>query len=327
MGNWNDTLKEIDAETKALGGRAARGQAFDNVRRRHLARLHQHTNRNVIAYYSGWLQKPGQTGLGINDEDKGGFMSAVHGLDRTKGLDLILHTPGGSIAATQSIVNYLHKMFGNDIRAIIPQIAMSAGTMIALSCKSIVMGAHSNIGPIDPQLNDIPAYGVIQEFRRAVRSVKNDPATAFVWQPIIGQYRPTFLSQCENAVRLSNEFVLDQLMTVMFAGDPQADEKARVIVRRLSSYTTNKTHERHIHLEDCEEVGIVVERLEDDADLQDLVLTVHHAYTLTLANSSSSKFIENHNGSAFVKSQAMAVQQMSPVRFGPLPQAAPVPAP
>ena len=52
-------------------------------------------------------------------------MMAVHKLDRTKGLDLILHTQGGSISATQSIVNYLHKMFGKntatpDIRAVVP---------------------------------------------------------------------------------------------------------------------------------------------------------------------------------------------------------------
>jgi ClpP class serine protease len=67
----------------------------------------------------------------ITDEDKNGFMMAVHKLDRTKGLDLFLHTPGGSISSTQSIVDYLHKMFGKNIRAIVPQIAMSAGTMIA----------------------------------------------------------------------------------------------------------------------------------------------------------------------------------------------------
>ena len=36
----------------------------------------------------------------VNDADKNGFMTAVHGLDRSKGLDLLLHTPGGGTAAT-----------------------------------------------------------------------------------------------------------------------------------------------------------------------------------------------------------------------------------
>ena len=107
-----------------------------------------HTGRNVISYYSGWLSKGSVSLTDMNDEPKNGFMTTVHKLDRKRGLDLILHTPGGGIAATQSIVNYLHKMFGQDLRAIVPQIAMSAGTIIACCCKEIWMGAQSNLGPI-----------------------------------------------------------------------------------------------------------------------------------------------------------------------------------
>src|SRR5437899_7053355 len=133
MPNWNQILQEVGAR------QAQANQAFDLVRRKYLTELHNFTGRNVIAYYSGWLSKPTVGGLQINDEDKNGFMMAVHGLDRSKGLDLVLHTPGGAISATQSIVDYLHKMFKNDIRAFVPQIALSAGTMIACSCKEIWM--------------------------------------------------------------------------------------------------------------------------------------------------------------------------------------------
>ena len=111
MPNWNQILQEISSI------QAQAGQAFDIVRKKYLAQLNAHTGRNVIVYYSGWLSKPTVGGLQINDEDKNGFMMAVHGLDKSKGLDLVLHTPGGAIAATQSIVDYLHKMFKNDIRA------------------------------------------------------------------------------------------------------------------------------------------------------------------------------------------------------------------
>jgi ClpP class serine protease len=122
----------------------------------------------VIAYYSGFLSKPGLQLLDINDEDMNGFMMAVHRLDRRLGLDLILHTPRGSIAATEVIVNYLHQMFSCDVRVIVPQIAMSAGTMIACSSREIIMGKQSSLGPIDPQLRGIPAQGVISEFRQAL---------------------------------------------------------------------------------------------------------------------------------------------------------------
>lgn len=132
MPNWQEILSEIHQTQSNLINQAnaiasGASAAIDSVRRKYLSLLFEKTNRNIISYYSGFLSKPENLSLDINDEDKNGFMSAIHQLDRRLGLDLILHTPGGRIAATQSIVNYLQKMFDGDIRAIIPQIAMSGG--------------------------------------------------------------------------------------------------------------------------------------------------------------------------------------------------------
>lgn len=283
-------------------------KAIDIVRHEYLKQLHNKTGRNVIAYYSGFVSKPGIAQQEINDEDKAGFMTAVHKLDKKKGLDLFLHTPGGSIAATESIVNYLHKMFGSDIRAVVPQIAMSAGTMVACCCKSILMAEHSNLGPIDPHLNGVPAYGVIDEFKRAIREIKRDPSKVHVWEPIIRQYRPTFLGQCQNAITWSKQFVEEHLKNVMFKGDKAAITKARSITRRLLDFKKNKAHNRHIHMEECKTIGLVIERIEDDPELQDLILTVHHCYMHALMNTPSFKIIENHLGTAFVKAQVMVQQ-------------------
>jgi ATP-dependent protease ClpP protease subunit len=302
MPNWGEVLQQIQ-KLQTLAH-----TAVDSVRRDYLRQLQEHTGRNVIAYYSGFLSKP-EIQSEINDEDKNGFMMAVHRLDRSKGLDLILHTPGGSITATQSIVYYLHRMFGDDIVAIVPQIAMSAGTMIACSCKEIWMAKHSNLGPIDPHLSGIPAYGVIKEFKRACREVAKDANKIPIWQSIIGQYRPTFLSRCENAIKLSNDFVRDQLAQGMFKGHRDARRKATAIVRKLTDYSGNKTHDRHINIDECESIGLKIKRIEDSQPLQDLVLTVHHCYMHSLMNTPSFKMIENHLGVAFVKQQATVMQR------------------
>jgi ClpP class serine protease len=313
MPSWADILTEIQTEAQAN----PQDNPIDTVRRRHLTALHQHTQRNVIAYYSGFLSKPGIAGLTITDEDKNGFMATIHNMDRSKGLDLILHTPGGNIGATQSIVDYLHKMFKNDIRAVVPQIAMSAGTMLACSCQSILMGLHSNLGPIDPQLRDIATYGVIAEFKRAIKECTADPARLEIWKTIIGQYRPSFLGQCENAIKWSNDFVREQLKNVMFANDLQATQKAAKIVRALTSQPTNRTHDRHIHFDECKRLGLNVELLEapESKVLQDLVLTVHHCFIFSLMNTPAYKIIENQMGVAFVKlvaQQQIVIQQPQP---------------
>ena len=309
MPNWREVLDSIQ-EQRTQGNAQARG-AVDTVRRRYLKALHDYTGRNVIAYYSGFLSKPGIPESEINDEDKNGFMMAIHGVDRAAGLDVILHTQGGSIAATESLVLYLHKMFGTDIRAIVPQIAMSAGTMIACSCESILMSSkHANLGPIDPHLRGLPAYGVIQEFQRACREVKRDPSRIPIWQSIVRQYEPTFLSQCENAIKWSNKFVEDQLAGNMFTNENRPRDKARRVVRKLTDFRGNRTHERHIHFDECrDDIGLNLDAIEDDPQLQDLVLTVHHCFMHTLMNTQAFKIIENHLGAAIVKQQQIAVIQ------------------
>jgi ATP-dependent protease ClpP protease subunit len=341
MPNWGEVLQEIQkasaeqaAEAAKANQEVAKCQALaqpvnciNKVKREYLLKLYQKTGRNVIAYYSGWLSKPNIQGIEINDEDKNGFMMAVHKLPRSKGLDLIIHTPGGGITSTQSIVNFLHKMFKGlgkndppDIRAIVPQIAMSAGTMIACSCKEILLGKHSNLGPIDPQVSGWPAYGVLEEFERACREIKKSPTSLPVWQGIIGQYRPTFLGRCKNAIDLSNDFVKKQLINVMFKGERGAKKKAAKIVRKLTHYARNKTHDRHIHFEECKSIGLKVTMIEEMKDagghkddiLQDLILTVHHCYMHLLMNTPVFKTIENHMGVGYTKLQAVQMVPQKP---------------
>ncbi len=297
MPNWSEVLNEIGEADAYLRSQSAP----DRVRRKYLKSLFELTGRNVIAYYSGWLSKPGIEGVHINDEDKNGFMMAVHELDRSIGLDLILHTPGGELHATESIIHYLHQMFGDDIRVIVPQIAMSGGTLIACSAKEILMGAHSNLGPVDPQLRGVPAYGVIEEFRTAADQIKKDPSKVHVWNPILSKYHPTFLSQCKNAIEHSSEVAQNCLEKTMFKDDPGKVGIVKKIVRGLTDYSGNKSHARHIHIDECKALGLKVLDLESDQRLQELVLTVHHSFIHTLMNTPSFKIIENHLGRALIK--------------------------
>jgi hypothetical protein len=316
MPNWHDILNEIGKT----------GSPHDVVRRNYLKLLSEYTGRNTIVYYSGWLQK-NVPGTEVNDSDKTGFMTVINGLDRTKGLDLILHTPGGLTAATESLVDYLHNMFDNDIRAIVPQLAMSAGTMIACSCKSILMGKQSNLGPIDPQLGPLPAHGIVEEFKRAYSEIKeaqinaitnpNDPSAIAevntkiaLWQPIIAKYSPALIGECEKNIEWSETMVKDWLTRNMLSDLSPADLERvrRVIMTELADHAVSKSHGRHIPMQKCIDIGLKVERLEDDPKLQDLVLSVHHSCIHTLSETASIKIIENQNGIAFIQ-----MAQMMPI--------------
>lgn len=291
MPNWNEILDELKEA----------GSTHDIIRRKYIKKLHEITGRNVIIYYSGWLQKQGISGLGINDNDKNGFMTTIHGLDRSKGLDLILHTPGGESAATESLVDYLRKMFDTDIRAIVPQLALSAGTMIACSCKSIVMGKQSSLGPIDPQLNGIPAHGIIEEFKQAFEECKSNQIKIPLWQPIIAKYTPTLIGECQKAIAWSEEMVKEWLTTGMLKDEANASGTADLIIKELGDHALTKSHARHLSALKCKEIGLKIEMLEDNQEFQDAVLTIHHACIHTLSATPAFKIIENHNGTAFIQ--------------------------
>lgn len=254
MPNWQEVLGEISAQS-AQGD----SNAVDTIRRKYLEKLHKYTKRHTIAYYSGWLSAGQLTPVhSLNDADKNAFMSMVHGLKNREdtGLDLILHTPGGDIAAAESLVDYLHKMFNGNIRAVIPQISMSAGTMIACACKSIVMGKQSNLGPIDPQINGLPAKSIIDEFNTAIEKITENPNSLPLWQVIIGKYHPSFLTSCQHAVKWSEEMVGTWLEKGMFSEHKNAKQLADAAVSKLSATDENYTHGRHIHMERCKDIGL-----------------------------------------------------------------------
>ena len=305
MPNWSDLVKEI----------AQLGSPYDILRRKYIKDLADYTKRNVICYYSGFLQKP-ELGASnaLNDSDKNGFMTTINGLDVSLGLDLILHTPGGDTAATESIVDYLWQMFSGDIRCFVPQMAMSAGTMIACSSKEIWMGKQSSLGPVDPQFNGIPAHGVLEEFKRAHDEITTDPRTIPLWQPIISKYPPAFLGECEKAVKWSNELVTEWLSRNMLKDTENNQDIIKKIITELGDHSVSYAHNRHLSYEKCNEIGLSVKKMESDQELQDKVLSVHHIYYHTLSSSSAFKIMENQNGVAFIQSaqqQVIALNQQT----------------
>jgi len=292
--DWNSLVDEVQDA----------GATHDIVRRKYLKRLQQYTKRNVIVYYSAWLQKSslarkGVSGFEINDLDKNALMATIYQLDRDKGLDLFLHTPGGDIAATESLVDYLHSLFGEDIRVVVPQLAMSAGTMIAFAGREIVMGKHSSLGPFDPQLGGTPVMAIIDEWNRATEETRVDSVRGQFWAQIIRNYPPGLVGSAEHLRDWAQSLVTKWLTECMFKDKDDPAACAKEVVDELGSHAATKAHNRHISAQKARDLGLNVAMLENDQRLQERVLTVHHACMLSLSDQPIIKLIENHNGIAY----------------------------
>jgi hypothetical protein len=324
MATFGEILQELQDEQI----RRQREGVPDVVRRKYLRKLHETTGRNVVVYYSAFLQRPGpehSSIVQINDEDKHGFMAAFAGMDFTDGLDLVLHTPGGDVAATESIVDYLRSKFDDNIRTIVPQISMSGGTIIAMAGREVLMGRHSNLGPIDPQIGGKPAIAIIKEFESARAEITANPNMALLWQPILAQYPPTLLSHAQQGIQWAQDIGRKTLAEGMFKGDPHAGDKANTLVEFLLSHDVHKAHGRHLHRQELRAKGLKIVDLEDDDALQEAVLSVHHACMLTVGNHNVFKLIENHKGVAHLKAVAQQQAPQMQVKI-PVPQPDPAPA-
>lgn len=251
------------------------------------------TGRNVVVYSSNFLTKESDE-IYIDDFDKNGFMTMIKDLDKTKGLDLILHTPGGSLDATESIIDYLHAVFGENIRAIVPQISMSGGTMIACACNEIIMGKHSSLGPVDPQIGIFSAQNIIKEFKLAKKEIAEQPESIPFWTILLDKYPENILIECENAIEWSEYILEKSLKNSMFKDGNQ--QKIEKIKYDLITGTTTKNHSQNLSAEKCKEIGLNIRYLEEDEELQDLVLSIHHACISYFIHKNKDKLFINQNG-------------------------------
>lgn len=277
-----------------------KGAGQDDIRHKYLAKLHKTSGRDTIIYFSSQgIQRPfpvSPMALSVSQDDIQGFMASLHNLKGDK-LDLILHSPGGSLEAADQIVQYLRAKYSY-IRVIIPQNAMSAATMIACASDEIVMGKHSAIGPIDPQMQfgqmSVPAHTILADFEKARTDVIGNPQLGNLWAPRLASLPPGFLNLCEQTIKLAKEKVESWLSKYMF-GDKDA-QKAKDIAEWLGNFDEHRTHGRPIGYDLAKEKGLKVSRLEDDQPLQEAVLSVFHAMMVTFQSSSALKIIENHKG-------------------------------
>ncbi len=294
MSNWADILQEIESyRYKAI-------QATDNTRRKYTSELSKHTGRNVIIYYSGWMQDALATNkFLINDDDRNAFMRMFHGMDTKKGLDLILHTPGGGIAATEALINYMRKMFkAEDIRAFVPHTCMSGGTLIALSCSEIVMGKHSSIGPIDPQINGLGATSLLAEFLRIGKEIKENPDSINLWVHVLNKIHPTLISECERSIDWAKKIAHNNLKSGMC--QTKNDTEIGGIISGLIDFENTQSHGQQIDINKARDLGINVTELEKDQKLQDLVLTIHHCCMYTFSSTGCLKIIENSDNASYL---------------------------
>ncbi|WP_420621890.1 SDH family Clp fold serine proteinase [Candidatus Poriferisodalis sp.] len=206
--------------------------------------------------------------------------------DRRDNLFVIIDTPGGVVEVVERIVRVFRQHYA-EVQFIVPDKAMSAGTVLVMSGDHILMDYHSCLGPIDPQLvldnRLVPALSYLTQYEKLIAKSENESlSTAEL--VLLQKLDLAELHQFELARDLSIELLKQWLASYKFKDwtttetrrkavtKQMKEDRASEIARKLSDQTRWLTHGRGIDMKTLrDELDLKIDDLNDRPDLKHAV--------------------------------------------------------
>jgi ClpP class serine protease len=177
----------------------------------------------------------------INIEDSEQILRAIRLTPSNVPIDLVLHTPGGLVLATEQIARALIRHDAK-VTVFVPHYAMSGGTMLAMAADEIVMDENAVLGPVDPQLGNVAAASILKVLE-AKPLEKIDDQTL-----VTADVARKAISQVQRFVR-----------TLLEDSVPQQKVSPTAIDQIIDRLTTGQvTHDYPISVEEATEIGLHV---------------------------------------------------------------------
>lgn len=203
---------------------------------------------------------------------------------------VILETTGGSIETAERMAHLLRKHYSRgEVSFLIPNYAMSAGTVLIMSGDRILMDYYSIIGPIDPQIrNDsghwVPALGYLDKYEEYIKKSNKGHLSGAELAFMIEKFDPAELAQFEKARDLSVDLLKRWLVNYKFKNwaetktrgvtvtQKMRERRAAEIAKKLNNTAMWKTHGRGISMEVANrELNLIIEDFGDDKQKRDAV--------------------------------------------------------
>jgi ClpP class serine protease len=173
--------------------------------------------------------------IDIHDSEE--VLRAIKLTDPNLPIDLILHTPGGLVLATEQIAMALCRHPGK-VTVFVPHYAMSGGTLLALAADEIIMDENAVLGPVDPQLGQWPANSILKVVEQKQANNMDDETLimADIARKAVGQIRSLIIN--------------------ILSHGQMPHDKAETLAEMLSSGIW--THDYPIGVSEAKEMGLVV---------------------------------------------------------------------
>lgn len=174
-------------------------------------------------------------------------------------------------------MNLLRSRF-QTIRWVVPFNAYSAATLLCMAGDEIVMSATGTLGPIDAQINGVPARTILRAFEKVKQSLKEEgPEALTAYLPLLAKYSLHLFEICESANELSKELARKWLSMYMLKCS-RSDRRVKRCVEFFISYDTHKSHARSIDRQTARDKGLKVTFDEEIEGLPSLLQSLSNQY-------------------------------------------------
>lgn len=226
-----------------------------------------------------------------------------------KKLAIFLNTPGGIVETVERYVN-INRRYYDEVFFIVPDQAMSAGTVFCMSGDKIFMDYSSSLGPIDPQVFNgeryVPALGYLDKINDFIKKAEKGELLNQVELLFLQKQDIAFLQQCEQQSNLTVKLICEWLEKYKFKNwkshknsnipvTPEEKKKtAMIIAEKLRDNTLWLSHGRSIDINKLIAMGLDIDDYSNNLDLKKLIREYNDLII---------SFIQKHNMSFFLNSR------------------------
>lgn len=241
-----------------------------NTRLKAIEEVEKHLDGRTLVTFFTSFDHP----VAIDNGDCDMLQSVLQHIDLSKGLALMINSPGGDGLAAERIVATCRAYSGTkDYWAIVPGRAKSAATMVCMGASRILMAAPSELGPVDPQiirresgvLRQFSAYGLVSSydtlFQRAVSAKGN--LEPFLQQ--LSKFDVRDIDHFRDVIKLSEDIAIKILRSGMMNRISKTAIKKKIGVF-LDPGQGTISHGRSINREEASDAGLEIHNLDVQSD-------------------------------------------------------------
>jgi ClpP class serine protease len=256
----------------------------NTMRRELITKIQDVTQRKTMSYIAN-VDAP--VGNVINYHDATIINDILSLLKFPKDLDIIIHSTGGTVEATQKLVLMLRDKV-TSLRVIVPEMAKSAATLFSFASDEILMSYMAELGPIDPQIlvgfdpstrQPIyrPAWSVIHSVENIEKDLKKGRDER-IMRDLLGQINPLLIDVASKAIDFSKSLAKEWLHTYMGL----EKEKAEEIANDFTDLKRHLSHGKVINYKAAREKGLKITKIDENSELWKLISEFHLRTKLTL---------------------------------------------